>query len=72
MHTGKGGIHSDLASFEGGWLRPKKGMKGTQIVDKFGQDEIVEGLRRFYAQDKWKHLAKDFENAVDFTKNMKQ
>lgn len=72
MHTGKGGIHSDLASFEGGWLRPKRGMKGSQIVDKFGQDGVIEGLRRFYSQDKWKHLAKDFENAVDFTQKMKK
>lgn len=70
MHTGKGGIHSDLASFEGGWLRPKKGMMGAQIVEKYGQDDVVEGLRRFYSQDKWSHLAKDFEDAVDFTNKM--
>lgn len=70
MHTGKGGIHSDLANFEGGWLRPKKGMTGAQIVEKYGQSDVIEGLRRFYSQDKWSHLSKDFEDAVDFTSKM--
>ena len=35
MHTGPDGIHSDLAKFEGGWLRPKKGMTGAKIVEKY-------------------------------------
>jgi hypothetical protein len=72
MHTGKGGIHSDLANFENGWLRPKKGMTGAQIVDKYGQNDVVEGLRRFYSMDKWNHLSSDFEDAVDFTSKMSE
>ena len=67
MHTGKGGIHSDLAKFEGGWLRPHKGMTGANIVEEFGQDVVEDALRRFYSQDKWRHLFDAFEDAVDFT-----
>jgi hypothetical protein len=40
LHTGKGGVHSDLAAFEGGWLRPRKGMTGAQIVEEFGADAV--------------------------------
>ncbi|MBX3254205.1 MAG: RHS repeat-associated core domain-containing protein [Chitinophagaceae bacterium] len=71
LHTGVGGIHSDLAKFEGGWLRPKPGMTGKQIVEKYGADKVIEGLRRFYNQPKWKHLLKDFEDAVKYTQSNK-
>ena len=70
LHIGKGGIHSDLAKFEGGWLRPRMGMTGKQIVEEFGQGAVEEGLRRFYSQDKYKHLLEIFENAVEFTHKM--
>jgi hypothetical protein len=67
MHTGPGGIHSDLAKFEGGWLRPTRLMTGKDIVNLYGRDAVIEGLRRFYSQDKWKYLIDKFENAVKFT-----
>lgn len=71
-HIGQGGVHSDLSKFEGGWLSPKKGMSGEAIVKKYGADKVIEGLRRFYSQDKWKHLLPDFEKAVKFTQGAKK
>jgi RHS repeat-associated protein len=67
QHTGKGGIHSDLASFEGGWLRPKRGMTGAMIVDQHGQQAVENGLVRFYSQPKWNHLLLIFEAAIEYT-----
>jgi hypothetical protein len=70
-HLGPSGVHSALATFEGGWLYPVKGMTGAQILAKYGEDAVVEGLRRFYSQPKWQHLLKDFENSVAYTKWVK-
>jgi hypothetical protein len=67
QHIGQGGVHSDLASFEGGWLYPKKGMPGAKIVEQYGSKTVEEGLRRFYSQPKWNHLLETFEEAVKFT-----
>lgn len=59
-------LHSDLRKFEGGWLNPKTGNTGTQIIEKYGQDKVIEGLKRFYSQEKYKHLFNDFMDAVNF------
>ncbi len=67
-HVGAGGVHSDLARFEGGWLFPKKGMTGSMIVDRYGAETVEDGLRRFYSQEKWQHLRPTFEEAVEFTR----
>ena len=72
LHTGKGGVHSDLAAFEGGWMRPRKGMTGAQIVEEFGADAVESGLHRFYSQPKWEHLLQTFEEAMKFTRTKKR
>ena len=66
-HIGAGGVHSDLARFEGAWLRPTKNMTGSKIIEKYGTQRIIDGLRRFYSQEKWKHLLPKLEEAVKFT-----
>jgi RHS repeat-associated protein len=73
LHLGEGGVHDDIRKFEGGWLFPKKGYSGAQIVKKFGSKKIIEGLRRFYSQPKWRFMLQKFEDAVKFTiKNAKK
>jgi hypothetical protein len=64
------GVHAALTTFEGGWLRPKAGNTGKQIIEKHGQQGVIEGLRRFYSQPEWRHLLPDFEEAVKFTAGM--
>jgi len=71
-HTGVGGVHSDLAKFEGGWLFPTRGMTGEQMLETYGQEAVEQGLRRFYSQPKWSHLLDAFEDAVRFTAGIKR
>jgi RHS repeat-associated protein len=66
-HIGSGGVHSELAQFEGGWLYPKRRMTGAQIVERYGSAAVEEGLRRFYSQPRWRHLLDTYEEAVRFT-----
>ena len=59
-------LHSQLRNFEGGWLGPKKGYSGKDIISEHGQEAVIEGLKRFY-KETYPHLLKDFEEAVKFT-----
>jgi hypothetical protein len=72
LHVGKLGVHADLARFEGGWLNPRKGMSGAEIVDRYGVESIEEGLTRFYSQDRWKHSLETYKKAIGFTKLARQ
>jgi hypothetical protein len=69
LHASKGGIHSELSKFEGGWLYPTRGAgkRGVDIIAEHGQEKIIQGLTRFYSQKKWKFLMDDFKEAVEFT-----
>lgn len=42
-------------------------MTGEQILAIHGEEAIIQGLRRFYSQPRWRHLLQDFEDAVTFT-----
>lgn len=68
QHLGRQGVHAGLRSFEGGWLYPRVGRTGAQILRRHGEQAVVEGLRRFYSQPRWRHLLADFDEAVAFTK----
>ena len=72
LHAGSGGIHSDLGKFEEGWLKPTRGYTGAQIIATHGSAEIEAGLRRFYQQEKHRHLLPAFEKAVKYTKKMRK
>jgi len=43
-------------------------MTGTMIIEKYEKQNAIDGLRRFYSQNNWKHLLNHFETAVEFTK----
>jgi len=45
-------------------------MTGAQIIERYGSETVEAGLRRFYSQEKWKHLLPRFEEAVEFTHRM--
>lgn len=63
-------LHNDLGNFAGGVLRAKTGRKGADIVQELGEDKVIEILREFYKQDKYKFLLDDFEKAIEYTKSI--